>query len=431
MRNGEVAVAEFIALRGRCRVLQDVFLEAAEFRRSIRGACIRGVGARSWVGIDHTKTTGEKFGKEWLATLTNELGQLISVLAVNNTKASELLAWCTSIKKRASFVAGGTGSVLVVDNVPTNFVQEDAADRHKSLACEALGLEATFHVMSNTTKFANNDSSQCFKDLILGLRNAVRIPVQKHYDDVKRASLSGQIQFAKPRSWQKDQWSVPEKGLSEIEIARWESTGALHHFFTQDLCIVPYEHLDWAGMDAEFDELKAKLTLACFDVDLNGEFIPKVEDGGKGILFPSHKLMLKIIDNCCTRAKFTIPPAGSSSCRAAFEGGEASVKHDLPVFRPEHHTGQRVVARHAGQDDVEQRGHRQARHGAGDRGHHGAKPRRGQGTGPACAATRSPVDAKAGQHGLRGRAGVVWARFRCLAALESPGMCGRGNRGGL
>ena len=274
MRGGEAAVLEFDTSiwTPSASSLQDVFLEAAEFRRSIRGAYTRGVGASSWVGIDHTKTTGEKFGKEWLATLTNEIGQLMSVLAVDNTKASELLAWCASIKMRASFVAGGKGSVLVVDNVPTNFVKEDAADQYKSLVCEALGLEATiqdlFHVMSNSTAHANNNSSQYFKVLILGLRNAIRVPVQKHLDDLKRALLSGGIQFAGgPRSWQKEKWSIPAKGLSEEEFARWQSTGALHHFFTKELCLVPHEHRTAPGMDAEFAKLKAKLEAECFALD--------------------------------------------------------------------------------------------------------------------------------------------------------------------
>ena len=86
------------------------------------------------VGLDHTKTTGEKFGMEWLATLTNEMGQLLSVLAVDSTKATELLAWCTAIADRTSFEAKGkSGTVLSIDNVPTNFVGTTEECRYRGL----------------------------------------------------------------------------------------------------------------------------------------------------------------------------------------------------------------------------------------------------------------------------------------------------------
>ena len=125
-------------------VLQQCFLEAAEFRRSIRGAYVRGIGASNWCGLDHTKTTGELFGHQWLATLTNEIGQLLSVLAVDSTKAQDLLDWAKSISKRANFTASSSpSSMLVVDNVPTNFVRDTPVTQYKSLVCEALNLKAT------------------------------------------------------------------------------------------------------------------------------------------------------------------------------------------------------------------------------------------------------------------------------------------------
>ena len=277
------AVPSFLADDDRAmpsaKTLRHMYLEVAEAQRYVRDATMRGYVAEVAVSLDHS---AKKFGtSKWLATLCNEKSQLLSALAVPTTGADKVVRWCTAVSLRDGFTArGNDNAALVVDNVPTGLSEDEhgVPVPYLGKVCEALGLPQSvqdlFHCCQHTTSTANNNCSQYFDELILGLRNVVRVPVARYFNLVKsKLTAPGNkvvvdpIVFARARSFRGMHFAAGEQRWTEEKFDQAVNSGALYYLFTETCNVIPYEHREAANMEVMCAKLVDRLTEVCFQYD--------------------------------------------------------------------------------------------------------------------------------------------------------------------
>jgi hypothetical protein len=210
--------------------------EVLQARRPELRAQMCEIGAEEWVSLDFARRQGQQVGGGWLATLTNERGELISSLITSGVKMdAELLAWLEPIGRRENFRA----KIMVIDNTPPDVERSTWCSRLK----ETLGLDYVvqdkLHVSKNLSKFFNNTHPRFFKLVIMGWRETYSYldpELEKENDDrLKKGLVAKDILFRGERVQ-----ITRDMPMTDARIAELKASGAYHELFTAaDSCVVP------------------------------------------------------------------------------------------------------------------------------------------------------------------------------------------------
>ena len=251
--------------------------------------------------MDWAKRLGEKIGGEWLALVTNSLGQVIKACRTRTTKLDELIPALEALSRRPAFKP----QVLVIDNVPPGVETSKYVERLMETLLVKKVMQDRFHVAHSFSQHFNNMHPFYYSLIIHGFRCAYTV-----YDAQKEATLDALLldgQVAKNVTFRGEKIHI-QRGTAtrQEDIDAWKESGAYEHLFgSSGRCVVPRLMKNAVAIEHGIADLVAKV----LDQVLNEDGSQKRVEG-KVLITDAATEVPRIFENARKRLVNCIPPPG-------------------------------------------------------------------------------------------------------------------------